>query len=182
VTDLFRPVDGTLLRWLVAHRTPALDTLMWAFTQLGRAGTVWLVLGIVAAALRRASVSGVWQMGLALLLTLLVSDGVLKPVVHRARPYEVMADLPVLGDRPGNASFPSGHAASSFAAAFSLSRAWPAARVSLWTLAVLISFSRMYLGAHYPTDVGGGALVGLACAILVVGRTSWFRKYGGVKS
>jgi undecaprenyl-diphosphatase len=168
--------DTSLLLWLVAHRTPALDTLMWALTQIGRAGAVWLALGIGAAALRRASVSGVWQMGLALLLTLFVADGVLKPVVHRARPYEAMAVLPVLGDRPGNASFPSGHAASSFAAAFSLSRAWPAARVPLWTLAALISVSRVYLGTHYPTDVIGGALVGLACAILVVGGTSSFPK------
>jgi len=168
-------MDSALLYWLAAHRTPAVDGLMWVLTQVGRAGAVWLALGIGAAALRRANVSGVWQMGLALLLTLLVSDGILKPVVHRARPYDVMADLPVLGDRPGNPSFPSGHAASSFAAALSLSRAWPAARIPLWALAVLISVSRAYLGLHYPSDVLGGALVGLACAMLVVGGTSWSR-------
>ena len=176
MAHLLFSIDSALLDWLVAHRTPVVDSLMWAMTQIGRAGTVWLALGIGAAALRRANVSGVWQMGLALLLTLLMSDAVLKPVVHRVRPYDVVADFPVLGERPGNASFPSGHAASSFAAALSLSRAWPAARVPLWTLAVLISVSRAYLGVHYPSDVVGGALVGLACAVLVVGGTSWSRR------
>jgi undecaprenyl-diphosphatase len=172
LAHLLFSIDTALLHWLVAHRTPVVDGLMWVSTQIGRAGAVWLALGIGAAALRRANVSGVWQMGLALLLTLLVSDGILKPIVHRARPY----DVPVLGERPGNASFPSGHAASSFAAALSLSRAWPAARIPLWTLAVLISVSRAYLGVHYPSDVVGGALVGLACAVLVVGGTSWSRR------
>jgi undecaprenyl-diphosphatase len=45
-----------------------------------------------------------------------------------------------------------------------LSSIWPAGRVLLWLLAVLIAYSRLYLGVHYPIDVAAGALLGLACA------------------
>jgi hypothetical protein len=54
-------IDRALLDWLVAHRTPVVDSLMWALTLAGRAGAVWLALGIGSAALRRASVSRTGQ-------------------------------------------------------------------------------------------------------------------------
>jgi undecaprenyl-diphosphatase len=70
---------------------------------------------------------------------------------------------------PRSYSFPSGHAASTFGAAVSVSRMWPQTRALWWALAVLIGYSRIYLGHHYPLDVIGGALLGVAIAFWVLG-------------
>jgi undecaprenyl-diphosphatase len=75
-------------------------------------------------------------------------------------------DLPPL---PRTYSFPSGHAASTFGAAFAVSRMWPSGRALWWIIAVLIGYSRIYLGHHYPLDVFGGALVGIGTALWVLG-------------
>ena len=163
-----------LLRWVAAHRVPALDWLAASLSQAGRGGLLWLGLGLLGVAVRRARVEGVWQLALALLLTLAVADGLLKPLVGRVRPYEVEATLAPESARPTGSSFPSGHAATAFAAAVALSRTWRGGRLVWWTLAVLAALSRVYLGVHYPTDVVGGAVLGAALGLFVVGKTSWY--------
>ena len=62
-------------------------------------------------------------------------------------------------------SFPSGHATVSFACATTLALAVPRLTWPLFTLATLISFSRVYVGVHYPLDVLAGAALGVAIAI-----------------
>jgi undecaprenyl-diphosphatase len=62
-------------------------------------------------------------------------------------------------------SFPSGHATVSFACAAVLAAALPRLRVPLFALAALIAFSRVYVGVHYPSDVVGGAALGILIAI-----------------
>jgi undecaprenyl-diphosphatase len=89
----------------------------------------------------------------------------LKALVERPRPVMTVPEAdPLLGGTLGN-SFPSGHAATSFAGlvilAFLIRRAIP----FLVVLAVLISFSRIYIGVHYPLDVVGGAAIGSALAV-----------------
>ena len=73
-----------------------------------------------------------------------------------------------------SASFPSTHAATSFAGAYALSRLFPTLRLPLWILACLVAYSRVYVGVHYPLDVIGGAVVGLAAAAFVVDGTRWY--------
>ncbi len=135
---------------------------------------LWAVIAAAGVALGRARGRGVWQMCLAMLLAFLINDVTLKPLVHRLRPYQRDASVSVIGPAPTDYSFPSGHAAATFAAAVALSRAWPAGTVAWYLLAALISYSRLYLGVHYPSDVVAGALVGLACGWFAVGRTRWF--------
>ena len=68
-------------------------------------------------------------------------------------------------DSPSTYSFPSGHATVSFACATVLALAVPRLRLPLFALATLISFSRVYVGVHYPFDVLAGAALGVAIAI-----------------
>jgi membrane-associated phospholipid phosphatase len=89
----------------------------------------------------------------------------IKRLVRRPRPFITDTRLvPVY--RPGEYSFPSGHASSVFSAMTALSRAYPKwyviAPSFLWATGV--GYSRMYLGVHYPTDVTAGAVLGAGTA------------------
>ena len=68
-------------------------------------------------------------------------------------------------------SFPSTHAAGAVAGAFALGRVFPELRVALWVMAALVAFARVYVGVHYPLDVFGGAVIGLAAAVFAMGGT-----------
>ena len=85
--------------------------------------------------------------------------------IARIRPYEVVEGLKLLIEPQSDFSFPSGHTCASIGAALAmypfLERKWG---IPLVILAVLISLSRLYVGVHYPTDVLGGAVVGVLAA------------------
>jgi undecaprenyl-diphosphatase len=88
--------------------------------------------------------------------------------VGRDRPPSIVLDPKPLMDVPTTSSFPSGHAATSFACAYMLSRAAPKLTAGLYVLAVLIAFSRVYVGVHYPFDVVAGAVLGTLFAIALL--------------
>ena len=145
-----------------------LTVVMSLASTAGNSATVWILLGLLLV-MRHAP--GVWRLVLALLFTYSVVELVLKPTLARDRPPVAHAGLVVSTALPGSFSFPSGHAASAAAGAFALSRIWSSATPALWTLALLIGASRVYLGVHYPFDVVAGLLVGLGCAAFVTGGT-----------
>jgi membrane-associated phospholipid phosphatase len=89
----------------------------------------------------------------------------IKAAIGRPRPFVLFPEpepliVGVLGD-----SFPSGHAATSFAGAALLARVLPGRWPVLFVLAAGIAFSRVYVGVHYPVDVVGGAILGTLVAI-----------------
>lgn len=88
----------------------------------------------------------------------------LKHAVGRPRPPVRPAGPEPLVGVPDNPSFPSGHAATSFACGLVLAWAAPRLAVPLLLLATAIAFSRVYVGVHYPLDAVGGAALGLLVA------------------
>jgi undecaprenyl-diphosphatase len=92
--------------------------------------------------------------------TTLVVEGPVKAYFRRRRPFIDIVRAVVVGKKPGNWSFPSGHTASSFAAARMLACVWPKRWPLFYGVAVLVGFSRVYAGAHYPGDVMTGAVLG----------------------
>jgi len=96
---------------------------------------------------------------------------VIKWAVGRGRPFvggEANAfNFAHFNGAEAYASFPSGHAVTSFALAFAVSAVWPQARVVMIVYAVLIAISRLVLLAHHPSDVVAGALIGVIGAMIV---------------
>ena len=97
-----------------------------------------------------------------LLLDLLSCNVIIKPLVGRVRPFAVNTAVQLLMEAPLDASFPSGHTAVSFAAVFALKTAGSPLWKPALAVAVVIAFSRLYLYAHWPSDVLAGALLGAA--------------------
>ena len=104
-------------------------------------------------------------------MLVLAADGIadllaraLKSVVDVERPAFRYAEPKALVHVPRDHSFPSGHAATSFACATVLAWAFPRLAVPLYLLAAAIAFSRVYVGVHYPLDVLAGAALGVLVA------------------
>ena len=162
-------IDTALRTWVVTHRIAGLDNVFWFLSVVGRGGMVWLALAAIVAVARKR-LRPFTVMLFAILLASAIANTIIKPAVDRKRPFDVLSG-DVIGGRPDDASFPSGHSANAFAGAATLVRFAPDGAIGWWALAVAIAFSRVYLGVHFPLDVIGGALVGLASAWLAVRLT-----------
>jgi undecaprenyl-diphosphatase len=161
-------VDRLIYVWVLMHRERVLTPVMWGLSVVGRGGLVWLGFGLLLAIPRWMPRRGLGQLALAILLASTCADRVLKPLVGRERPFASITDVAVIGGRPTDASFPSGHSANAFASGYVLAHVVPAGAVGWWLLAASIAYSRIYLGVHYPSDVLGGAIVGILCGFAAI--------------
>jgi membrane-associated phospholipid phosphatase len=102
---------------------------------------------------------------------------ILKYVVNRQRPYESYSDIQRLSS-DHTPSFPSGHTTSAFCTATSLSLMYPKWYVIVpsYSWAACVSYSRMHLGMHYPTDVIVGAILGAGISVLSFKTYQWIGK------
>lgn len=167
-------------RWLFlavsqGHRTALLDGLMLA---LG-AKTYVIVPGVVAAValLVWGGTRGRWAVPAALLAVLMADQAaaLMKLLVARPRPCHAFPDLLFLDACTRSFAFPSSHAANMFALAAALGYTYKKWAWGLMVLAGAVAYSRVYVGAHYPGDVVGGAILGVALGVLAQAATGLAR-------
>jgi membrane-associated phospholipid phosphatase len=143
-----------------------LDWIMLAFTQMGNGFTSLIIALIFFLANDRRLAYGV----ILGTLTLWLVVELIKALVRRSRPFVRMAQTRIVGYQARGRSFPSGHTSQAFFLATLLIQHFQIgfwAALILYTSAVWVAVTRMYLGAHYPRDVLAGAILGSVWGILV---------------
>lgn len=148
---------------------PLLDAVMPVLSWAGNLGVIWLVLLDGIAAFGKKTGRTIALAGLVALALGFVSSEIMKELTMRPRPFLLAPDTRLLVSAPHSYAFPSGHTTSAFAAAggAALSAKRLLGKAPPWSWAMLalaaaIAYSRMYVGVHWPTDVLGGVVLGLA--------------------
>lgn len=179
--------DVALLRFV--NKTLAsewLDAAMSFFSRLGNQPVAWMLLvgwlGYKSCQengdLQRKVTRWIYAV-LTVAIALGLADGlsgrVVKPMVGRERPEKVVKGLRLIDGGGKAKGFPSSHATNAFAVARVLHEIAPP-RALWWFLAATVALSRIYLGAHFPSDVVGGALLGLSIGAAIVSLKRRWRK------
>ncbi|MDO9028126.1 MAG: phosphatase PAP2 family protein [Candidatus Roizmanbacteria bacterium] len=168
-----------LLNRLIPHNL--FFNLFFSFFSLkGSSILIWLLVILLSVILEERKNPGITKQdkkfsilfSVSFLLTFLFSDVVLKNLFHRPRPQLISTNFNLFqfisNSCPTNLSFPSTHAATAFAAATVLTFFDKKRRWFYYTVAVIISYSRIYLGCHYFLDVIAGAIIGWLITKLIL--------------
>jgi undecaprenyl-diphosphatase len=148
------PLDGVLL--VVTHK----------FFYLGAAALTAIYL---PARYRRPGLYAVVAAAVAVALSDATAVRLLKPLFARARPPFALETVRLLlPHQAPSPSFPSAHAANTFAFAFVIFTEYKRVGAALFAVALVVSYSRVYVGVHYPLDAVGGAVWGVLVGICVV--------------
>ncbi len=157
---------------------PVLDVFFSLVTHLGDGGIFWIAVALIMLCFKKTRKTGL-MMGAALILGLIIGNGILKNVFGRVRPYaldDAMRTIDqLLVKAPSDASFPSGHTLASFEASVVLMIRDKRFGIPALIIAVCVALSRLYLYIHFPTDVIAGAILGIINAFLgvLIVNTIW---------
>lgn len=165
--EAIQVMDESIMLFIQENiRFDFLSAVMVFFTTIGNTGAVWIAVSLVLLCMKKYR-----RTGLAVLLTMglcwCLNDLLIKSIAARPRPFLTIEGLEVLIKLPQSYSFPSGHACSSFAAAYVLTRECGKKGALAYILAVLIALSRPYVGVHYMSDILAGAFVGTLCSMFL---------------
>ena len=144
-----------------------LDWIMICFTQFGN-GAFSVVLALILSAFTERMLAYEIMLGT---LTLWLVVEIMKVLFHRKRPFVKLLEYRIVGSRARGSSFPSGHTSQSFFLATFLFKYFHLSffiTLAVFTIALLVGITRMYLGMHFPRDVLGGAILGTAWGIFAV--------------
>ncbi|MEU3342332.1 phosphatase PAP2 family protein [Streptomyces sp. NPDC006668] len=163
-----RDGDHLLARRAIRSGPPWVRRLAPAVQEAAECTRLWCTAAAAMAALggwrgRTAAAAGMAAMGAAQVL----SNVVAKPLCGRRRPPPQWVPKEELQERPDSSSFPSGHTAAAVAFAGAVTPVWPAAGAACGISALMVAAERVHSGAHYPSDVAAGGVIGLAAAALV---------------
>ena len=162
--------DLPILDWIQANlQSPLMDKIMPIITLFGEGGIFWIAWAVLMLIIPKTRKIGIGML-IALVTGLLVCNVTLKPLVGRIRPYDLQEQMGVtinlLVERLHDFSFPSGHTIASFEASVVLLKNSKKMGIPALIIAILVSFSRLYLYVHYPTDVLVSVVLGTLFAFL----------------
>ena len=168
-------LDVSFLDWVYNYvRNDVLSAFFSFVTHFGDAGIFWILLSVILMIPKKTRTWG-FAVFSALLMGVIVGNGIIKPLVARIRPYDLYDKvhgtegfIDTIVKKPNDFSFPSGHTQASFAAATAIvlnSKKWGAPAL---ILAAFVGLSRIYLYIHYPSDVIAGMLFGILWGFLSV--------------
>jgi membrane-associated phospholipid phosphatase len=164
-----KAIDNAIYGAIAASDTPSLDSAMRRLSRAADHGKLWVATAAVLTLLggpggRLAARRGLVSLGIASGFANLLA----KPLATRRRPARQEAEELTRRhvQMPRSSSFPSGHTASAFAFASGAASAQPILSAPLRALAMLVGYSRVHTGVHYPADVLAGALIGVSAAEL----------------
>ena len=179
--DMFLDFDLSVFQWIQSIQNSFLDAVMVGITSLGNAGTIFIILGFALLFTKKYRKAGLTVLT-ALLTMLLCNDLFLKELFARVRPFALYETDPVkyaewgteyifpeLVYKPSSFSFPSGHAASAFAAGAAVLINNRKIGIPVFLFSSLMGFSRIYVQVHYCSDVIGGLISGIICAFIAAG-------------
>lgn len=186
MTETFQSIDDAVFLWINNGLScPLLDAGMSLLSVIGEAW-VWICFGLIFIVFRDATR---WKrMAITFLIVMSVAGAALhvfKNVTERGRPLErFKADIDagkITINTPLNKlysrSFPSGHSQAAFSAATFFALYYGRRRGLLYTTAFLVAFSRIYVGAHFPSDIVFGSLLGWFVTWAIWGiDTRFFRR------
>ena len=147
--------------------TGVTDAVAKFFSLIGSAGLIWFMIGFLLF-LKEEKKHHLFFAPIVAAggVSYVLVEYILKPLFARPRPTPILSDY----------SFPSGHATIAFAMAVVLSSYEPKLKWVFYILALCIAFSRIFVGAHYPLDVFGGAILGIIIAWLNLMLGSFVRR------
>ena len=160
-----KDLDERVINNISRLHSPAMNVIMKTASRSANVGIVWWLICLpflIRAEWRNTGINFV----IALVITHLMGEGLIKHLVKRVRPCHGLDDDEQIINRPRFYSFPSGHSAASFAmVGVALMRCRLIVFIPILLLASLIAFSRLYLRVHYLTDVLAGAALGFICGV-----------------
>ncbi|MDT0572717.1 phosphatase PAP2 family protein [Streptomyces sp. DSM 3412] len=165
VSARLRAADRWIARRLAAWDPVRVGKPLWAVEESAERAKLWCAAAVVMSWWgggrgRRAAAAGL----AALTLAQVGSNAVGKQLVDRRRPPKEWYPHAEVEDRPASSSFPSGHTAGAVAFTAAVWPSWPAAGAACAVPTVLVAVERVQSGAHFPSDVAVGAVIGLAGA------------------
>lgn len=167
MVKFFKAIDNKGLKYISEKcQNRTFDKMMPIITMMGNLGVIWFVISSLMLLKVEYRIIGIGVI-LAVALTTIIGEGIIKHIVRRSRPFQDKEEK-LLINKPITYSFPSGHTASSFAALAVFLQMNGKLGLIVSPIATLIAFSRVYLKVHYPTDVIFGMLLGFTCGITVV--------------
>ena len=136
------------------------NKIMIFFTILGDNGIIWIAIALILFLKRKYRKIGLFSI-ISLIICALAVNIILKPLIHRPRPFSELADITLLIKAPKDYSFPSGHTAASFVMVYIFFKHIKKYFIPVFITGILITFSRMYLSVHFPSDIIAGIIIGI---------------------